>query len=624
MRLVQRLVYFGLLGLLVAACGTATPPTPTALPTATPSPTAIPQVPSPAPPTAVPITPPTLEPTTPPNIGKVNQTDETVYFQDNPGSLGTALRILNPFTPIFIIGRTEDSNWLQVRTSDDSEGWVRANHVSTQLDLDEVVITGAPLEPTPIPPTNTPLPTIVGEGTVTIDGLRIREAPEDGEIVTLFNTGDEVTIKERTPDGEWILVSGTRQREGWVTTIYVDTDDDIERIAVIDDLPSTMNQPTPTPTPTTTPEPDAEASAEATEVVGETTQPNLASIDAPGVTTAPNDGLNFRPAPDLTSEILQKLPYGTPLDIIGRSSNNAWLEVIIPSGEQGWVYTSYVRLNIGLSGVEITAEVAGGDSGVTSGSSPSGIPSYVSGVSSKSAEIYRTGQSLGNRPNVFSKIGDSLTVATYVMYPFGWGTYDLGQYGTLQSALNFFASSNAREGNSFANVSLAADNGWTTSHILDPAYSKCGGASPLICELDQVKPSVALIMIGTNDSSQLSLGQFGGNLRTIVQTCIDRGVIPVLFTIPRRDNVDVSGYNATIIQTAQAYDVPLVDYHLAMLSLPNTGLSADGVHPSSPPGDFQFAAHLRDDYVTQYGYVMRNLTVLQALDAVWRFVIAVN
>lgn len=46
----------------------------------------------------------------------------------------------------------------------------------------------------------------------------------------------------------------------------------------------------------------------------------------------------------------------------------------------------------------------------------------------------------------------------------------------------------------------------------------------------------------------------------------------------------------------------------------------DGIHPSAPglaPDDYGAAADLSPENLT-YGYTVRNLTALQALDAVWR------
>jgi hypothetical protein len=73
--------------------------------------------------------------------------------------------------------------------------------------------------------------------------------------------------------------------------------------------------------------------------------------------------------------------------------------------------------------------------------------------------------------------------------------------------------------------------------------------------------------------------------------------------------------NGIIVRLAREYDVPLWDYWSALQALPNDGLSGDGVHPSYP--SIAGAANFTPDNL-QYGYTVRNLLALQALDAVWR------
>jgi hypothetical protein len=141
---------------------------------------------------------------------------------------------------------------------------------------------------------------------------------------------------------------------------------------------------------------------------------------------------------------------------------------------------------------------------------------------------------------------------------------------------------------------------------------------PIECEYRLVKPSVALIMIGTNDVRYTSAAEYQAQMRLIIQISLDRGVIPVLSTIPplHRDwavsRVEV--LNGIIVGLAREYDIPLWDYWSALQGLPNDGLSTDGVHPSVYTGH---AADFSQDYI-QAGYTVRNLLALEALDAVWR------
>src|SRR5205814_7106913 len=89
---------------------------------------------------------------------------------------------------------------------------------------------------------------------------------------------------------------------------------------------------------------------------------------------------------------------------------------------------------------------------------PTGI---ISGITVHAREIFLKGKQLGNRANVFSRVGDSITYSPYFLTPFGVGQFDLGQYrAELTPVLQYFGQANARDGNSFASSPLAAGNGW--------------------------------------------------------------------------------------------------------------------------------------------------------------------
>ena len=246
----------------------------------------------------------------------------------------------------------------------------------------------------------------------------------------------------------------------------------------------------------------------------------------------------------------------------------------------------------------------------------------VGDVSFAAREIFLRGRALGNRANVFSRVGDSITASPYFLTPFGTGQYDLGAYrAELEPVVNRYREANARAGNSFANPSLAAGNGWGADRILQPGASGadlCGSEPPLVCEYRNVRPAVALIMIGTNDSGGVTPESYTANLRRIVDISFEMGVIPVLSTIPPKrldawHTARVTEWNQIIRSLAQHYDIPLWDYWHALQNAPNQGIGPDGIHPSIPPdgltGRFT-PANL------QYGYTIRNLTALQVLKSV--------
>ncbi|MCB9135742.1 MAG: SGNH/GDSL hydrolase family protein [Anaerolineales bacterium] len=246
---------------------------------------------------------------------------------------------------------------------------------------------------------------------------------------------------------------------------------------------------------------------------------------------------------------------------------------------------------------------------------------YITGVGARVREIFEAGQQLGNRPNVFSKVGDSISYTAAYLAPFGKGNYNLGVYAYLQPVIDFFRAETARTSDSFQNESLAAFNGWRAATVLAPSKANqqvCElGENPLVCEYRVTRPAVALIMLGTNDVIPTPPKQFEQQMRRILDISIEMGVIPVLSTIPEYKQVnmhqEVAEFNAIIATLAQEYQIPLWDYHLIISGLPNNGIGEDGVHPSV---SYSHPAEFTTDYLG-LGMTVRNLSALQVLDALY-------
>lgn len=231
----------------------------------------------------------------------------------------------------------------------------------------------------------------------------------------------------------------------------------------------------------------------------------------------------------------------------------------------------------------------------------------------RARDIFVAGHTNGRDPNVVSKIGDCISDNRYFLSPFGWSQYKLGSYGQLADVLNHFSGSLAYD-------SLAAYDGLVTTAVLDPVFANplacLPGESPLHCEFRVHRPSVAIIMFGAQDLLFTTAEDFDLNLRQIVYETIQAGVIPILSTFPgnlQRWDQAVE-YNQIVVEIALDYDIPLMNLWLALESLPNHGLNADGRHLSLPLTE---AGDLTGDNLKQ-GYTLRNLVTLQTLDAVWR------
>jgi hypothetical protein len=254
------------------------------------------------------------------------------------------------------------------------------------------------------------------------------------------------------------------------------------------------------------------------------------------------------------------------------------------------------------------------------------VPALRGYVASRVQFLVRRGKRLGNRTDVFSKIGDSITNWPFFLTPIGSGSLDLGGYSDLQNVVAVYSQEGTRVGNSFSNVSLGAGNSWTSDDLLDPGKADPGtcasGETPVACELRVTKPSVALVMIGTNDLVSGDVNHFSKNLNRILTIIENHYVVPVVSTIPyRRDDLvlqdRVYTYNVAIVRTASSHGAPLWNYWLAMESLPSNGVSIDGIHPSLPPDN---RTTIFDNTHLQFGFTMRNLTALQVLQRLMTYV----
>jgi hypothetical protein len=248
------------------------------------------------------------------------------------------------------------------------------------------------------------------------------------------------------------------------------------------------------------------------------------------------------------------------------------------------------------------------------------LPPGISGVTAHSRQIFLAGRQMGNQASIFAKVGDSLTATPYFLRGFGNGQAVLGNYGSLQPSIVFFSTQVPDGSNSFTKVSIAATPSWDSFNVLDPSRASppCGD-SPDICEYKAIKPSVAIILIGTNDSQgDLNSGTYQGNLQTLVGTAIAMGIIPVLTTLPWNKFRDAQAYNAVIISVARSNDIPLMDYWSLMEPLPNHGIGDDGVHPSLCPDGNPTNLSATN---LQYGFTVHNLLALQMLDVLRRQVL---
>jgi lysophospholipase L1-like esterase len=222
----------------------------------------------------------------------------------------------------------------------------------------------------------------------------------------------------------------------------------------------------------------------------------------------------------------------------------------------------------------------------------------------------RAAQAAGARLDAIAKVGDSNTATRAFLAPVTPQAADAARPG-LAATVEFFDRSLVRPG-------LAAQPAWSTIDALGD-----GADGPLARELRTLQPAVAVVMLGTNDLTHVTLPEFEEALDRMLATLDRANVIALVSTIPPRTDdpefgARVPQVNAAIRALTAAYGFPLVDYGAAMAELPAGGLGDDGIHPSVCPAG---AGELSDDCL-QYGHNLRNLLTLQALDRLRTYVLA--
>jgi hypothetical protein len=238
------------------------------------------------------------------------------------------------------------------------------------------------------------------------------------------------------------------------------------------------------------------------------------------------------------------------------------------------------------------------------------LPIIPESISNVTISIFRTGQILHNDPYSFSVVGDCDSSPSWFLGDFDKGleNYSLGEFDYLTGIIATFQGSFARE-------SLAVGRGFNSASVLSPLWAdpiQCtSGESPLECEVRIHKPSFAFILLGTNDI--YNLDTIEKNFRTILDTLIAQGIVPILAT--KADNLEGGNQiNIIISNLAQEYDIPLWNFWKAIIQLPGAGLQQDGAH-------LTWARNYFDDPISMNSaWPWRNLTALQVLDVVWRSV----
>jgi hypothetical protein len=251
------------------------------------------------------------------------------------------------------------------------------------------------------------------------------------------------------------------------------------------------------------------------------------------------------------------------------------------------------------------------------------LPFSNTAVIDHARAIFALGQQLGRRSDTFARFGDSNS-STYSEYgqpqfpylnPMGDPSYNpattnlaeshpelLGTWQLYHNTLNGAGQ------NSFSWIGPGAWGGYSTANVIAALGS-------VIATSD---PSVALIMIGTNELPGGDTAGFTARLTQVVQTLVSQGIVPILSTVPPYQGYGgifanaVPPINQVIANVAATERVPLWNFWRVTQTLPFQGIYQDpyDIHLTiSPNGAGSF---LPADMI--YAQNNRNLEALQILN----------
>ncbi len=132
--------------------------------------------------------------------------------RSGPGSHYGIIDRLNREQVVSLVGRNPTSTWLQIRLSDNSQGWVSARYIRSGMPIYTLPVTGGEV---PNPPPET-------FGYVAVPKLNVRSGPgmHYGIMGWLYR-GQQVRLLDRSYDDRWLKVEIEPNYQGWVYARYI-------------------------------------------------------------------------------------------------------------------------------------------------------------------------------------------------------------------------------------------------------------------------------------------------------------------------------------------------------------------------------------------------------------------
>jgi hypothetical protein len=198
--------------------------------------------------------------------------------------------------------------------------------------------------------------------------------------------------------------------------------------------------------------------------------------------------------------------------------------------------------------------------------------------------IYEHGQSRSLHTDFLLNVGDCNTENVNYLVPL---TYLAATSETMViDALSL--PTVERYSDSFRYKGQSVHSGLNALSVMDSFWARSGtcfsGETPLACDVRVTQPFATLVMFGANDINVLTLEGYEIAMRDIIEFLLAENIIPILSTFSVRDNVGDMRYptairfNGVLIQLAQEYQIPLINFWRETLTLPDRGILSDNAH----------------------------------------------
>jgi uncharacterized protein YgiM (DUF1202 family) len=244
-------------------------------------------------------------------------TGGSLNVRTGPG-VGYPIRTtVNQCQGMSLLGRSSNSQWVQVRLPGGYEGWVNASYIKANVAVSSLVMSdNPPPAPTAVPtPEATEIPGPVSEplGTVIISQVDVREQPSNGAaLITVIQKDQGMTLLGRTEDSSWVHVQLPGGYKGWLPANAITAN------VQLGNLPVT-------------------AVAQSIEAIG----------------TLVFSQANVYQSASSSAAIVTTITGGQAMTLLGRTDDHQWIYVQLPGGYQGWIEVGMLQTGFNITNLPV-------------------------------------------------------------------------------------------------------------------------------------------------------------------------------------------------------------------------------------------------------------------------------